>query len=680
MSRLIALFFAFFFIRAGAQNSRDTLLYYSFPDTTILLDEIRVVAYRVSGKLHNVPGSLSVITEDALRSADGISLAAAINALPGVTMQTGTHTTSRIVIRGMGSRTPYNTNRIRAYLNDIPLTTSDGVSTPEELPFSVMDKIEIIKGPASALYGSGLGGSINMYTPVRTKDQGRIEAYYGAFNTAKADLSGSVNRGKANGWGSVNHISSDGYRENNHYRRTTMMSAGRLEHDRWSLNATLLFIGVNGGIPSSLGKTLFEDYPKAAAPNWNAIGGFKKYAKGLAASTLTNYLSPRLNNQLTVFGRLNDNYEKRPFNNLDDISLSGGIRNKISLNTRKTDLVAGIEWITENYKWKLDKDGSLINRNSETRKQINIFTILYYRPIPELNISFAGALNHISYRLSDHYPSNGDQSGARSFPLIVSPRAGINYAPDEHIAFYASAGHGFSLPSPEETLLPEGEVNRALKPEQGIQYEAGTRLTLFSGKMEVDATLYLIALNDLLVTKRITEDIFTGINAGRTRHHGFELLLRNTLFEYGRFPGKLMSAIAYTGSINRFIDFTDDGISYDGNILPGIPRQSWQFRLNWQLSKFSGVFLNMQYSGRQFLNDSNTLSYPGYIVVNVRAMSDFMIRKKLPFSIYAGVNNLTNTQYASMLVVNARGFNGTEPRYYYPGMPVHGYTGIQLRF
>ena len=48
--------------------------------------------------------------------------------------------------------------------------------------------------------------------------------------------------------------------------------------------------------------------------------------------------------------------------------------------------------------------------------------------------------------------------------------------------------------------------------------------------------------------------------------------------------------------------------------------------------------------------------------------------------IYAGINNLTNTHYASMLVVNARGFGGTEPRYYYPGLPRHGYGGITCTF
>ncbi len=105
--------------------------------------------------------------------------------------------------------------------------------------------------------------------------------------------------------------------------------------------------------------------------------------------------------------------------------------------------------------------------------------MLYYRPTTKLNISMAGALNQISYRLTDLYLANGDQTGRRIFPLIVSPRFGINYAPDDLLAVYGSIGHGFSLPSPEETLLPAGDVNPGIKPEQGFQYEIGTRLNLF---------------------------------------------------------------------------------------------------------------------------------------------------------------------------------------------------------
>ena len=670
----------FHFLVVRSQDPEKSVPPGQVPDSIMMLSDVSVVAYRTSGRLHTIPGSISILNREGLNLADGNNLATTLNTLPGITMQTGTYLTNRIVIRGMGSRTPYNTNRIRAYLNEIPLTSADGVSTPEEIDLLSLDKIEVIKGPSSALYGSGLGGSINMYTPERADNEANLDLQYGSFNTFKAGLSGSVNSGKARLWGSLSHLNSDGYRENNNYRRTTLLSTARWMESKWSANANFLIIDVNGGIPSSLGKTMFEENPKAAAPAWKAVAGFKDYSKGLASFSLSNKITGNLTSNLTLFGKLNDNYERRPFNNLDDESYSGGLRGKLSHKTKKTELTAGVEWIAEQYKWKLDRDSILLNENEENRKHLNIFGIFYYRPVPELNISLAGALNHVKYKLTDLFPSNGDQSGSRDFPLIVSPRFGINYAPGDIVSFYGSAGHGFSLPSPEETLLPAGDVNPDIKPEQGWQYEIGTRLNLPDKNLSMDAALYWIELRDLLVTKRVTEDIFTGINAGRTRHQGFEVAFHSKVFDYGKFPGNMLIDLSYTGSLNRFIEFTDGGITYDGNILPGIPGQSVQLQIKWAALRVLVLSTHFQYTGDQYITDSNSLVYPGYFSGNIKLTARFHLSKNVPVQVYAGINNLFDADYASMLIVNAVGFNNVEPRYYYPGLPRHLYGGIQIQF
>ena len=301
---------------------------------------------------------------------------------------------------------------------------------------------------------------------------------YGSFNTLKTNFSGTVNTKNTNLWGSLSHLQSDGYRENNEYKRTSFLSTAQWKQPKWSVKSTLMLTDVNGEIPSSLGKTQFENDPQAAASNWAAIEGYKKYKKALAGITLTNILSSKLTNQLTVHGKWSDSYEKRPFNNLTDQTMSTGIRNKLSYYRPKTDWILGIDWIAEQYKWKLDKDEILLNENRETRNQFSVFGIMNYRPTSKLNISMAGTLNYISYQLTDLYSANGDQSGKRNFPLIISPRIGFNYAASDKFVVYASVGHGFSLPSPEETLLPEGDVNPDIKPEQGMQYEIGYTIKL----------------------------------------------------------------------------------------------------------------------------------------------------------------------------------------------------------
>jgi iron complex outermembrane recepter protein len=677
---ILIFLFALIFLQVKSQEPDKSVSGDQAQDSVLMLGDVSVVAYRTSGRIHTLPGSISLLNKDGLSLSDATNLATTLNTIPGVTMQSGTYLTNRIVIRGMGSRTPYNTNRIRTYLNEIPLTSSDGVSTPEEIDLLSLEKIEVVKGPSSALYGSGLGGSLNMYTPEKSWNEGNIDLQYGSFNTIRAGASGTVNSGKARLWGSLSHLNSDGYRDNNDYRRTTFLSTARWMEKSWSVNATLLFVDVKGGIPSSLGKTMFEESPEAAAPAWKAIEGFKEYRKGVASVSLNRKISKTLTGNIVLFGKYNDNYERRPFNNLDDESLSGGIRGKVGFRTKKTELTAGVEWISEVYKWKLDKDNILLNENSENRNHLNVFGIMYYKPLRELNISVAGAVNHITYKLTDEFPTNGDQSGSRDFPTIVSPRLGINYAPGDIFSVYASAGHGFSLPSPEETLLPAGDVNPDIKPEQGWQYEAGLRVDLPDNRISLDASLYWIELKDLLVTKRITEDTFTGINAGKTRHQGFELMMRSIVFENNSFPGKLLLDLGYSGSVNRFIDFTDDSITYDGNILPGIPRQSVHLKLNWALLKFVELSTHLSYTGDQYITDSNSLEYPGYFLCDFKLTTLIPLKHKNTFHIYAGVNNLTGTHYASMLIVNAVGFGNTEPRYYYPGLPRHFYGGIRFSF
>lgn len=649
-------------------------------DSIRILDAVRVESYQISGSLRSIPGSLSVLTGEAIGQTDGTNMAGTLNTLPGVTMQTGSFTTNRIVIRGMGSRTPYNTNRIRTYLNDIPLTSSEGISSPEEIDLQSLGRIEIVKGPSSALYGSGLGGSINLLTPVTLLRNLRAGIQYGSYNTVQAGITGNLITDQSDFFGHIGYLHSDGYRENSRYDRVSLLSAAGWKFAGWTVNYSLLLMGVRAGIPSSLGATMFENDPQSAAPAWKSIEGYKRYGKGMAGITLAKSFKDRFTNKLILFGRGIDSYEKRPFNNLDDRSLGAGLRNKLSYHGEKTDWLLGVEWIYEQYYWKLDLDGSLLNENRENRSQLNVFAMGYYRPSRKLNISVAGAINRITYSLTDLYADNGDQSDTRSFPVIFSPRVGFNYAPFTNWAIYGSAGHGFSMPSPEETLLPAGDVNQDIKPEQGFQFEIGTRLSLLDRDLEFDGTLYWIELKDLLVTKRITEDIFTGLNAGQTRHLGMELQLYSCIISMTDFPGKIHTAFSYTLTMNRFIEFTDDTSTYDGNLLPGIPDQTLYFQLTWEPAKWMEFSFDLRYTGNQYLKDDNSLEYPGYLISNLKMTANLPVKKSAVLSLFAGINNLSDNHHASMLVVNAQGFGATEPRYYYPGLPRNGYIGLRYSF
>jgi len=650
------------------------------PDSTISLQEVVVNAYQIQTMQHHVPGAISLLSGEDLRTSDGNSFAHTLHAIPGIYMHSGTYATGRIVIRGVGSRTPYNTNRIKSYLNDIPITSSDGISSPEDIDLMGIGRMEVIKGPASALYGSGLGGNINLYTPEKGSNHSEALVQYGSFQTLKASVASSYNRENMQIWGNLSHLQTEGHRENSRFNRTSILSSGRWLQPRYSLEYTLMLINLHAQIPSSVGKSLYENDPMAAAANWKAIEGYKEYQRAIAGVTLTNRISEAWSNKLTLFGRWADSYERRPFNNLDDGTSGGGVRNRLSYHTALYDVLIGVEWINDTYRWQMDLDNELINKNREERNQSNLFGMVYWLPTQNWNISIGGALNSVDYRLTDQFSENGDQSGKRSFPLLFSPRLGINYSPSQKLALYASAGHGFSMPSPEETLLPEGDINENLQPEQGMQYEVGIRLNLFNKATQLEASVYRIDLNNLLVTKRLTEDIFTGINAGETRHTGIELMLHQRIFSHHSFPGSLSLSANYTFSRNRFINFEEDGNVYNGNQLPGVPSSIGKVSIQWLPYQVFQISTHFQQVGSQFMNDANSVKNDAYFLSDLKISYLVHTPHSGNFNLFVGINNLANIRYSSMLTVNAVAFGNAEPRYYYPGIPRQTYAGVNWQF
>jgi iron complex outermembrane receptor protein len=322
----------------------------------------------------------------------------------------------------------------------------------------------------------------------------------------------------------------------------------------------------------------------------------------------------------------------------------------------------------------------LLADHEETRRYLNGFILGQWRPNDKFLLDAGLNMNLLNYSLETNFRADStDQSGKYRYKPVLSPRLGISYRHSGQIWTYATAGSGFSAPSLEETLLPEGMVNEELKPESGWNLELGNRGQLLAGQLQYELSLYSIFIKDMLVTERITEDIFTGSNAGRARNTGIELSLMGSLKpESISSPCNATLSIAYNLSSNRFTDFVDDGADYSGNTLPGIPVQELSGELTGIFGDFQ-VSLQQGYTGRQWMNDANDQLYEGYHLTRLRLSWTLRIPSS-PFHLvwYAGVQNLFNVHYASMILINAPSFGGSAPRYYYPGSPRQLYFGLRL--
>ena len=256
----------------------------------------------------------------------------------------------------------------------------------------------------------------------------------------------------------------------------------------------------------------------------------------------------------------------------------------------------------------------------------------------------------------------------RSFPLIYSPRLGINYQQLSN-SFWSSFGHGYSNPSPEEALYPDGSINENLKQETGWQFEIGHQYHSRKNRLSLSSTFYYFQLQNLIVTKRLTEDEFMGINAGKTRHLGFENTIHIKAFNFKEFPGKLDFQSNFSISQNKFIEFVDLENHYDANSLPGIPNDQWSLLLFWQPLQNMSINLTTMAIGKQFLDDENSLSTNAYAYQNINLKYYFTLKNRNLIEFKFTINNLFNEHYASMIVPNAIVFNNSAPRYFYPAQP-----------
>src|SRR5690606_27595453 len=89
---------------------------------------------------------------------------------------------------------------------------------------------------------------------------------------------------------------------------------------------------------------------------------------------------------------------------------------------------------------------------------------------------------------------------------------------------------------------------------------------------------------------------------------------------------------------------------------------------------------NFLHIGEIPLNDANQLYSEKYTVFNAKASYKKELSTALSVEINGGINNFTDEKYAASVLINATGFGGSEPRFYYPGMPRNWYGGVKLRY
>ncbi|MFS4415885.1 TonB-dependent receptor family protein [Maribacter sp. 2307ULW6-5] len=672
---------------AQGQNRPETV-----SDSVTNLDEIVLTERGILKNAKGITVSQRLQTEQLERFGP-VDIASSVNQISGVYMLSGALNTNRITIRGVGARTPFSTNKLRMYFNNIPITNGTGTSELEAYDLQNLGAIEVIKGPKGTSFGSNLGGAIilNSKAPEVGSTQLTNEVSVGSYHLFKDNLSFRHYGKDFNLSVSYNHLQTDGYRQNNRFVRDgLLLTAAMRLGKRGKLDVLFNHIDYNAQIPSSLNATDFQTDPTQADGNWLAAQGFEDNRYTLAGLTYSHRFSTGLSNKTSVFYTYLDHYEPRPFNILDEYTNGFGFRTLFEGERNKWTYTLGSELYKDEYHWGVFENlfrnnngngslkGNRLGQNREFRDQFNLFGTLGYALAPKLNAQLGLNYNKTQWDFRDLFNTGAaNVSAARDFNGLLLPSLSLRYQLKQG-SLHAQVGRGFSNPSLEETLTPDGTLNPDILQETGLSYELGGQFSWFNNTLQLHATLFRMHIENLLVAERIGQDEFIGRNAGETRHQGLELDLAYQL----RLNDELMLSpfFSYTLNDHSFIDFKDKDDDFSGNPLTGVPKNRINSGATLRYKKWAQLLITHQFVDEIPLTDANTLNSEAFHLLNLQLRSQHTLGKHLSLGLNVGLNNIFDTLYAQSVLINAVGFGGSAPRYFYPGNGRNYYAGIRMAY
>ena len=665
------------------------------------LNEIIINANHIPTTLKKSVSTTNIITKKNIELGNDINISQVLNRIPGVFMQSGVLNTNRLTIRGIGSRNLFGTSKIRAYFKDIPLTNGSGETNIEDFELNTISQINITKGATSSAFGAGLGGTIQL-TPINgylNQTNINSEITFGSFGLFKSTLNFNHGTSKNSFRGIYSNTNSDGFRDNNDYNRKTFtLTSDHFINDKNELTFLGSYIDLKAFIPSSVNQDTFDNNPQSAAFTWSQSQGFEDSQRGIFGLSWNHTYNSRLNQITSVFNSFRNGYEPRPFNILDENTFAFGIRSRLlgefQIFEKPLKYTIGGEYFKDNYQSQTFQNlyqdfpvgtgsvqGIELSNFKQDRNYFNLFFEINYELSEKTTLVAGLNYNQTAYNLEDNFPvsiNNPDQSGQFDFNGILSPKIGLSFLISNDISLYSSISQGFSPVSLEETLLPDGQINTDLEPETGWNYEVGTRGGIFDNKLQFNIAAYRLDVRNLLVARRTSQEEFIGVNAGQTLHDGLELSLNSTLIN-----NEILSVNGFFNySINnyKFEDFIDGDNDFSGNDLTGVPSEIINIGVDFTTKIGFYGNINFQYVGSQPVTDNNSLYSNSYNLINMKIGFKKSISEKLTFNLFYGLDNIFDEKYASQILINATGFGGNQPRYFYPGNPVNYYTSLNINY
>ncbi|HSQ31533.1 MAG TPA: TonB-dependent receptor [Gemmatimonadaceae bacterium] len=617
--------------------------------------------------------------------------------LPGVTVANRTNPSqdTRVSVRGFGARSQFGARSIRILRDGIPLTLPDGQTPIDYLDLESVGRVEVIRGPAAALYGNASGGvidlrssappSVPLAVQARSWNGGAgLERYTGLFG-------GSA--GPATYLGNIGRTQSDGYRQYAHQRLTNAFA--RVATKLGATELSLLGMGMDMPLaenPGALTRAQADSAPEQA----DRFSVQKKARKVVHQVQLG--LSGRTpiggdgEVAAQVYGGTRSLYNPLTFAVVGVDRRQGGAGARVTIPwtlggaTNRLSAGADAQWLNDARKnWANCNAVPTANANCPsvttergvlTLNQRELVSSLGPYLRDEIDVGRVRATagvraDRVRFEVRDRYLSDGrDDSGNRTLNA-VSPMLGIAARVSPFQSFYATVGSAFETPTTTELgNQADGSagLNRDLKPQYSTTYELGSKGVAI-GNLQYDVSMFRTEVRDELIPFEVPGGNGRTYyrNAGRTRRQGAELALATDV-------GPVSLVTAYAFSRFRFREFVNGTAQYGGNTIPGVPEHQVQAAATWHLAR-GFVVTEAIAKSRVFVNDANATSAPGFAVFNLRAGGTATFGKPWLAPVI-GVQNLFDRKYVGSVAINASGASIASTKFYEPAPGRTWFVGL----
>jgi iron complex outermembrane receptor protein len=684
----------------------------SAQDTPLTLDRVQVTATRSPYAVEATPAAISVIDGELLDSDTlGVALSEKLALVPGVLARHRQNFAQdeQVSIRGFGTRSAFGIRGVRLYLDGIPATMPDGQGQLSHFHLDTAERIEVLRGPFSALYGNASGGVLQVFT-ADGEAPGSVEAEAVAGGYGQRRLSVGANDAFEDFDYRLGYtrFRTDGFRDHSRARRdsfngkanVTVGDAGRLTIVANALHAPDI------EDPQGLTREQFDADPRQASAGALAFDTRKSVRQRQLGVVYEHDVSTDAQLRLLAYGGERDvaqvlsipvGTQRNPLSGGGVIELDSPYRGVDARWTAQDRFAGGpLEWTVglahdrqqqsragyENFVGdRLGVRGALRLRQDDLVESFDQYAQALWRPADAWSLVAGVRRSEVTFRSRDRYITerNPDDSG-RVRHRAVSPVLGASVRLRPALHAYAAYGHGFETPTFNELGYRRdggSGLNFELEPARTRSGELGLKLDRDDG-VRAELVVFRADTRDELTAATSAGGRSTFQNAGRARRSGAELSASLPFAAQGR----AWFALTYLDA--RFVDgfLTCSGVPCTvpelvvpaGRRIPGVPRTTaavgvqWGGEVGWQAR------IDSQYVGAVPVSQGGDERAPAYAVFGASGGYGFR-RANGDGRVFVAVQNLADRRYAGSVIVNES--NG---RHYEPAPGRQLLLGVEWRW